>query len=352
MLPILIIGNGITAYLLANELLKSGRMVRVIGKSKPGEASRISSGLINPVTGRRFVKTWKYDELERVFIPFYRSLEVQYHQKIIFNHELLIQLETVEQENDWMKRLTDPVYENICSWFDKKQHSIFDLDLKRNYGLIKNVFRINIPLLMQLIEQELTQFGHIENEIFIYDDLQIESTYVSYQDVNYDRVIFCEGVFVKSNPFFSYLPVFCVKGERSLFGSNKTTNHILSAQYGIIALNECFWVGSNYSFDDQSECITAAEAEGHEMFFRKHMNSEDIKTDQNYGFRPSSRDRRPIVGQHPKFERLYILNGMGTKATSLLPYCIKIMLNHFESGDQFPIELSPKRFVKKGFQFN
>src|ERR1700761_6929324 len=60
---VLIIGQGICGTFLSRELEKAGKSFIVIDELDPAAASRVASGVINPVTGRRIVKTWMIDEL-------------------------------------------------------------------------------------------------------------------------------------------------------------------------------------------------------------------------------------------------------------------------------------------------
>src|ERR1700744_3853017 len=60
---VLIIGQGICGTFLARELERAGLSYLVIDESRPFTASKAAAGLINPVTGRRIVKTWMIDEL-------------------------------------------------------------------------------------------------------------------------------------------------------------------------------------------------------------------------------------------------------------------------------------------------
>lgn len=41
---------------------------------------------------------------------------------------------------------------------------------------------------------------------------------------------------------------------------------------------------------------------------------------QDWGIRPSTIDRRPIIGEHPKEKNVVTFNGLGTKGVSLAPY--------------------------------
>jgi glycine/D-amino acid oxidase-like deaminating enzyme len=59
----LIVGQGISGTWLSYYLQKANRSFIVIDNEQPNSASRVAAGIINPVTGRRIVKTWMIDEL-------------------------------------------------------------------------------------------------------------------------------------------------------------------------------------------------------------------------------------------------------------------------------------------------
>ena len=60
---VLVIGQGICGTFLTWWLEQRGLSFVVIDEDRPATASRAAAGLINPVTGRRIVKTWMIDEL-------------------------------------------------------------------------------------------------------------------------------------------------------------------------------------------------------------------------------------------------------------------------------------------------
>ena len=59
----LLVGQGLCGTWLSYYLEKAGQSFVVIDESKPLTASKAASGIINPVTGRRIVKTWMIDDL-------------------------------------------------------------------------------------------------------------------------------------------------------------------------------------------------------------------------------------------------------------------------------------------------
>ena len=49
--------------MLSYEFAKAGLSFLVIDDGDPSASSRVAAGMINPVTGRRIVKTWMIDTL-------------------------------------------------------------------------------------------------------------------------------------------------------------------------------------------------------------------------------------------------------------------------------------------------
>src|SRR4051812_28375497 len=59
----LVIGQGICGTFLSYYLVKAGKKVAVIDDNRRCSASKVASGVINPVTGRRIVRTWMIEQL-------------------------------------------------------------------------------------------------------------------------------------------------------------------------------------------------------------------------------------------------------------------------------------------------
>ena len=59
----IIVGQGLCGSFLSWNLMKAGKKVLVIDESKPNSSSKVASGVINPITGRRLVRTWDIETL-------------------------------------------------------------------------------------------------------------------------------------------------------------------------------------------------------------------------------------------------------------------------------------------------
>ena len=114
-----IIGQGIAGSTLALQLLKRDISFVVIDKGATQGASAVSSGLINPITGRKYVKSWMVDELLPQSITTYRGFEELLDSNYINTREIVRSIDTTEQENQWHIREADIGYQDyITSAYD------------------------------------------------------------------------------------------------------------------------------------------------------------------------------------------------------------------------------------------
>ena len=71
----LLIGQGICGTMLSWFLHKEGKSFVIIDDGAKDTASRIAAGIINPVTGRRYVTTWMIETVMPFAIQCYKELE-------------------------------------------------------------------------------------------------------------------------------------------------------------------------------------------------------------------------------------------------------------------------------------
>src|SRR5258707_7134243 len=60
---LIIVGQGICGTFLSWHAYKRGMKILVIDEAQPFTATKVASGVINPVTGRQVVTTWMAEEL-------------------------------------------------------------------------------------------------------------------------------------------------------------------------------------------------------------------------------------------------------------------------------------------------
>ena len=68
---------------------------------------------------------------------------------------------------------------------------------------------------------------------------------------------------------------------------------------------------------------------------------------QKYGFRPTTIDRKTLIGKHPIIKNLYIINGMGSKAVLMAPLLINEFLEVIFKNQIFKDSVDIKRYCNK-----
>ena len=68
--------------------------------------------------------------------------------------------------------------------------------------------------------------------------------------------------------------------------------------------------------------------------------------EHNAGIRPTVKDRRPLIGVHPKYAQLAILNGLGTRGVMIAPLMAEQLCKHLETGSFLDPETDIKRYEK------
>jgi glycine/D-amino acid oxidase-like deaminating enzyme len=69
--------------------------------------------------------------------------------------------------------------------------------------------------------------------------------------------------------------------------------------------------------------------------------------DQKFGFRPTTSDRKPLIGEHPIIKNLYIINGMGSKAILMAPLLISELLDTIYKNKPLDSLVNIERFAIK-----
>jgi glycine/D-amino acid oxidase-like deaminating enzyme len=122
-----------------------------------------------------------------------------------------------------------------------------------------------------------------------------------------------------------------MKGETLQIKSASTFNFIPNRGVYVVPSGEGYVVGATYSYHDQlPESTPAARAELIDK--TSDLLAEPFEVSgQNWGFRPTTPDRKPILGRHPKYPQLIFFNGLGTKGVSLAPAMAKSLINCLEN---------------------
>lgn len=343
----LIIGQGLAGTLLAHFLLKIGKRIRVIDNHHGGAASKVAAGIINPITGRRYVKSWRIE----TFLPFarqtYRELEDQFSENFFYPNRVLRALFNRREENDWMLRLGMESYGKYLE--DKPNlgnYAKYTVPAF-GYGEVKQAAQVDIGNLVRAYSQYLIREKLLIQEKFEFKALKFQEGGIIYKNICTGKLIFCEGHQAVQNPFFNYLPFAGTKGEiLKIKIPGVHFEKLLKHRIFLVPLgDDVYWVGANYEWDYENDLPTT---EG--RIFLEERLKDLLKVpfeiqEHLAGIRPTVKDRRPFLGQHPQFSKLFIFNGLGAKGASLGPYWAKHMADFLVNETELDPEVNITRFM-------
>lgn len=345
-LDLIIVGQGLAGSAVAMRALDRGYRILVIDQPSNNSSSVIAAGLFNPVTGRKMVKTWLADELFPTLLKFYRECEQRTGRRFLHVMPVYRPFLNVEEQNEWMSKSADASYED---YIDEVSHSAaFENRVHDPYGgiTLKQAGYLDARVYLEAVREYLTKNNALKIGTFDAKSLKIETDSITYDGAAAKRIIFCQGVANASNPWFKHLPVNSLKGEFLAVQCDWKNDVILNrGVYMVPAGISGEWrVGATYNWNDHDPGTThwaKAELIGKlEAILRIPYTVKG----QQWGFRPTTPDRKPIIGAHPDFPSLIIFNGLGTKGVSLAPYFSEVLFRWMENKGTIRKEADVTRF--------
>ena len=341
----LIIGQGICGTWLSYYLRKENRSFLVIDDDQVNSASRVAAGIINPVTGRRIVKTWMIDELLDFLVPAYQELGADLGINAIVKKSLIDFHPTPQMKLAFDER----VHENAQFLFqptDPEQYrQTFNYDF--GFGKVDPCYVVNLKDLLPAWRKKLNQTNQLLNEDFDITELKHTNNGIRYKSIVAEKLILCEGIGSSRSSLFKNLPFAPNKGEVLIIEGDIPERHIFKKGMMLTQLEKnTYWVGSNYLWEFSDPNPTEQFRKQTGLLLDNWLKAPFKILDHKASIRPANVERRPFVGFHPVLRNIGILNGMGTKGCSLAPFFARQLVDHMLHQKEILPEADIKRFTK------
>jgi glycine/D-amino acid oxidase-like deaminating enzyme len=343
---VLIVGQGICGTFLSWYIEKAGLSFIVLDEPNPLTASKAAAGLINPVTGRRLVKTWLIDELMPYARSQYKNIGSELGIDCISEESVIDFFPSPQMRNAFLQRMAEddsyleqPIEENAWT-------SLFQYDF--GFGIIQPCLLVNLQTLLPLFRKRLINSGKLLEEHFEAKALDLGDVGVKYKEIQAKKIIFCDGIESFYQPFFKDLPFAPNKGEALVLDiPDLSVRKIFKKGMMIIPWKDgLFWVGSSYEWDFRDESPSLAFRNRTVLMLENWLRYPFKIIEQFASVRPATIERRPFVGFHPIYKNLGILNGMGTKACSLAPYFASQLAANLASQSPIMKEVDIDRYSR------
>ena len=347
MLDYLIVGLGLAGVSFSETLERNGQRFKVISDHSQ-RASLVAGGLYNPVVLKRFTAVWRSLEQMELLDGFYHELENKLETKLDHKVRVMRRFTSAEEQNKWFEAADKPQLEPFLSLKLLPNHNP-NIHAPFGYGEVLHTGRVDTRLLLDKYEAYLLGKGALQNEPFDPQFLEISTDSIKYKDIQAKRLVMATGFGLKQDPFFGYLPMNGTKGELvTIRAPRLKEDHVIKSSVFIIPLgDDLYRIGATYKWKDKSNTPTAeAKTELLEKL-ETFLKCEYEVVRHVAGIRPTVTDRRPLVGQHPKYTNVYALNGFGSRGVMIAPYASLKLYKNIQEGEKLPPEMDINRFSSK-----
>ncbi len=341
----IITGQGIAGSLLAWFLIQEGKKILVADPALDKTCTRVAAGLIHPLTGRRIVKSWNAD----LFIPFarntYTSIEDKLGERFFEDYPVFEIFNDAGHRNDWAGRSAEPEMHNYIS--EECGAGEIPGGVKAPFGgrWVINGGWLDTRRFTDAIRRFLIQKASFIQEAMDYREVAFTDAGIVWKDIPATAIIDCSGSAAINHPLFQDLPFNPCKGELLQISSKDLPKDIvLHGPVKIIPLGGYeYLTGATYDFKTIDDNCTAEGKEKMEEALHKMTSAPYSITGHTAAVRPSTKDRRPIMGPHKNIKRLFVFNGLGSKGVMMGPYLAKQLSAFLLHNTPLDKEVNPYR---------
>ena len=322
---VLIVGQGFAGTLLAWELERAGISFVVADAGHERAATRAAAGIINPITGRRLVKSWRIDPLRPAAAAVFRELEATLGVPLW--HEMRVRrifAEAREREIFAAKQARG----ELAPYAGESDDTGF---------WIHGAARVEMGALLTAARVRWRAAGCLGEAV---TDLDAAAS-------RHALVIDCTGMAATEREDFRFVPWEFSKGEvLTIAVEGLAPDVVLNRRHWITPVGEgSAWVGATHAPGVRESRPGEAARVALEKSARELLGGRDFAvTGQRAGVRVNLPDKRPVAGRHPERERIGLINGLGSKGGLWAPFLARQWAEHLATGKPFDPETDLRRF--------
>lgn len=345
----LIIGQGLAGTTLAWKLQQNGRRVMIVDRGETVTASRIAAGLLTPITGKRFVVTAGWSHYWPAAVDFYRTIEALTGTAFLHLGPSERWFADERERKTFIERMSNNKFGGIevellaappdearsAPWGGFRMapggrlHVGDYLTASARHFIDRNALRIER---VNVAEMQLTPQG-----------VDLPGL-----DVQARVVVFCEGAAAIENPWFSNVDYRLAKGE---ILAVQIPARWTETQHQSVWLApwqaDLFRTGSTYEWRELDQQPTAAGRHDILHRLRNFVTTELHVVNHWAAVRPAVSDANPVIGRHPAYPQLAILNGLGAKGSLWAPHCADLLMQALLNDVPVPSFLNVGRWRTK-----
>lgn len=336
---VIVSGHGLAGAAFVEECWRRGLRVAVVGEARPGEASRVAAGLVNPVVIKRMLPSWRAEEIFPLAHAHYTTIELREGGAIWHGMPLDTVLANESAVRQWTARQQAPELAPFVR--PGTEHRPPVEGIRCGYGLVRleACARLDVAAWLATQQDRLHATGDRIGPV----NARIGPGGVQAGPFSAPLLVRCEGA-------FAHLPgLVPVKGETLLLRiPGLDLPHVVHNGVFLLPLGaDLYRLGATFKWTDVWEGPTA---EGRRWLLDKlgtllvpDKMARVTVLEHVAGVRPTSKDRRPILGRIAPHEAVF--NGLGSRGALLAPWCAQHLAAHLFDGAPLDREVDVQRFA-------
>lgn len=335
-----VIGGGIAGTLTCLELVRRNQSVRwYIDPGRPA-CSTIAAGMYNPITGKRFAKTWQVDVLQPFMESRYREIEDLTGTHFLYPQPVMKLFTDADEHGRWEARKDDEDFQRLAFPLETSDRPSGVRDLGFGGFIVRNAGSIRVSQLLNTLSDYL--FTHVQ---------VVHESYKTEQNPD-TPVIHCEGWYGSKNPLMKEIPFRHAHGDvLTIRAPELGESHILNTGVYILPLGERqFRVGATYDWNRTDPSPTENGRKEMEARLHELLDVPFEVIDHAAGIRPATKRRTPVLGRLPDQPNHIVFNGLGSKGVLLAPYYARQLVEHLLDGKPLDREVNILTHLKQRLQ--
>ena len=317
-LPWTVVGAGLAGSLICLELVRRKQSVRwIMDKDRPA-CSNIAAGMYNPITGKRFAKTWQTDVLQPFMESYYQEIEQQTCTRFLYPQPVMKLFTDSDERERWDARKEDVDFRRLAKPLDAGRRPAGLRDLGYGGFIIPNAGSVRVSTLLEAVKKTLTPYVDIIHGLWT-------------PEMSMGRAcIHCNGWRWVENTLLNHIPLRHAHGDvLTIKATGLGDTHIVNAGIYILPLKrDQFRVGATYDWNRLSPEPTQEGRSLLERRLEELLETSYQVTEHSAGIRPTTKRRTPVLGRLPNNPNHIVFNGLGSKGVLLAPYYARQLAEH------------------------
>lgn len=327
---VIVRGHGLAGAVLVHHLHESGLSCHVFDRQQPGKASTAAAGVVNPISLRRDIPTWRAHEMldhaHRAYTRLQQDLGTALWQPI----DLIKVFPTPAEADQWNRARAKVGSDQFLADRTTAELAENSIPAPHGYGIVQGCAWLDIRQMVELQRKKLIAAGMLSDQLITEEQIILKNGGVTIGEISARWIIHCNG------PFPALKGLVPVKGE-VLTVRIPTANIRSIIHRGIFILpigGDLYRIGSTYQWND---VWSGPSAHGCEYLLERARAILPHRIDvveHHAGVRPTTKDRRPLLGKLNAHQAVF--NGLGSRGAMIAPWCAQHLIEHL--FDERPID--------------